>query len=35
MNKKRKTLILRHRKMKRQVWADKERKKSLVDLEGA
>jgi hypothetical protein len=27
------TLILRHRKMKRQVWADRERKKSLVELE--
>ena len=26
-------LILRHRKMKRQDWADKERKKSLVELE--
>lgn len=30
---KKKTLILRHRKMKRQVWADKERKKSLIELE--
>ena len=30
---KKKTLILRHRKMKRQDWADKERKKSLVELE--